>query len=225
MPRVSFIIPVLNEAPGIVSLLTKLQAQYPDAERVLVDGGSSDGTAALAAPYCHHLVRSAPGRALQMNAGARQAAGDYLLFLHADCEPGIDAGTLDNQLASAPQWGFCPVRLSGDELSYRVIGWFMNQRSRLTAVATGDQMLFVARQTFFRLGGFTEQPLMEDVEICKRLRREARPLVLPVPVAVSSRRWREHGVLRTVFTMWALRLAYVCGVAPERLHRSYYGSG
>lgn len=224
VPGASFVIPVLNEAQRIVALLRDLRERYPDLELLVVDGGSSDDSATLAAPYCDRLLRCDPGRARQMNAGAQAASGDYLLFLHADTVPTICASALENALAQQPTWGFCPVRLSGDEAVFRVISWFMNQRSRLSSVATGDQMLFVERQTFHATGGYADLPLMEDIALCKRLRRMARPHILPAPVLTSSRRWRDHGVLRTVLHMWALRLAYACGVSPVRLHRSYYGA-
>jgi rSAM/selenodomain-associated transferase 2 len=219
----SIIIPVLDEADRIAQLLRALRGRYPDMELLVVDGGSGDGTARIAEPLCDRLLTCDAGRARQMNKGAMAARGDYLLFLHADSLPTIDAPTLEQALSAAPVWGFCPVRLSGDERVFALISWFMNQRSRLTSVATGDQMLFVSRATFRRLGGFDDVPLMEDVALCKRLRRHASPCILPAPVVTSSRRWRERGVLRTVLHMWALRIAYVCGVPPQYLHRSYYG--
>jgi rSAM/selenodomain-associated transferase 2 len=225
LPAVSFVIPVLEEADRIAPLLRDLRARYPRAELLVVDGGSQDATVPIAEPLCDSLLHSAPGRARQMNTGAQAARGNYLLFLHADSMPMIDAAALDRALAARPLWGFCPVRLSGDEWVYRVISRFMNYRSRLTAVATGDQMLFADRAAFLKSGGFDDVPLMEDVALCKRLRRLARPSILPAPVVSSSRRWRERGVVRTVLHMWALRLAYVCGVPPRHLYRSYYGGG
>jgi rSAM/selenodomain-associated transferase 2 len=225
LPAVSFVIPVLDESDRIAPLLRDLRARYPGAELLVVDGGSHDATVELAAPLCDHLLHCAPGRAGQMNTGAQTAGGDYLLFLHADSMPTIHACALARALGTRPTWGFCPVRLSGDERVFRVISRFMNWRSRLTAVATGDQMLFVDRATFLESGGFDDVPLMEDVALCKRLRRRARPSILPSPVVSSSRRWRQRGVVRTVLHMWALRLAYSCGVSTRRLHRSYYGGG
>ena len=120
-------------------------------------------------------------------------------------------------------WGFCRVRLSGGRRAFRIIEWFMNQRSRLTSVATGDQMLFLRRSLFEDSGGFDDIPLMEDVAYSKRLRRVARPLIIPQPVQSSSRRWEQRGVARTVLSMWGLRLAYAMGVSPRRLWEHYYG--
>jgi rSAM/selenodomain-associated transferase 2 len=219
----AFVIPVLNEQDRIGGLLRQLGERYPEAELVVVDGGSKDRTVATALPLCTRLLIGEPGRAAQMNLGGRSCSADYLCFLHADSLPGVSAARLQSYLDNSPQWGFCRVRLSGRRPVFRVIEWFMNLRSRLTAVATGDQMLFLHRSVFDHSGGFDSIPLMEDVAYSKRLRRLARPLVIAEPVLSSSRRWEERGVLRTVFSMWGLRLAYVVGVSPARLWRHYYG--
>ncbi|RLQ23240.1 glycosyltransferase [Seongchinamella sediminis] len=224
-PTCSFIIPTLNEAGAIAGLLTELRAQYPRAQLVVVDGGSSDATCSLAQALCDLLLQSSPGRAAQMNAGLQAASGDYLFFLHADSLPSVPESALAGYLRASPRWGFCRLRLSGDEWWCRLISVFINGRSRLTRIATGDQMLFFQRASLLAAGGFDNQPLMEDVAICKRFRRDSRPLVISEPVSTSSRRWREYGVLRTVVTMWGLRLAYFLGVSPQRLWRYYYGGG
>lgn len=221
--RVSFVIPVLNEAAVIAALLTRLRERFPDSELIVVDGGSSDATVPLATPLCDQLLLSEPGRAAQMNLGGNAAGGDYLAFLHADSFPGVGAGELSDSLARGTYWGFCRVRLSGRRRAFRVIEWFMNQRSRLTRVATGDQMLFVQREVFQRNGGFEPIPLMEDIAYCKQLRRLSRPKIIREPVTTSSRRWEEGGVTRTVLRMWLLRLAYFLGASPSYLWRHYYG--
>lgn len=221
--RVSFVIPVLNEQARVADLLCDLRQRYPGSELIVVDGGSSDATVALALPLCDQLLLGERGRARQMNLGGQVASLPYIFFLHADSRPGTTAAAVEARLAQAPLWGFCRVRLSGQPFCFRVIEWCMNQRSRLTAVATGDQMLFVQKSVFDRTGGFDAIPLMEDVAFCKRLRRLARPAILPEPVLTSSRRWEEGGVVKTVLRMWLLRLGYVCGIAPDRLWRHYYG--
>lgn len=197
--------------------------RFPNAELLVVDGGSSDNTCELARPLCDTLLESAPGRARQMNVGSRQASGQYLFFLHADSVPQLDEARLQLYLVAKPSWGFCRLRLEGDEIAFRTISYFINLRSRLTRVATGDQMLFIEKEFLQRAGGFDEIPLMEDVALSKRLRQMASPQWITQPVITSSRRWREAGVLRTVLHMWCLRLAYFIGVSPEHLWQSYYG--
>lgn len=220
---VSFVIPVLNEEGNVKALLRDLRQRYPRSELIVVDGGSRDRTVALALPLCDQLLMSESGRARQMNLGGRVASSDYLVFLHADSRPGVSAEALQAYLALRPLWGFCRVRLSGVQPVFRVIEWCMNQRSRITRIGTGDQMLFVRKDLFDETGGFDCIPLMEDVAWCKRLRRLAPPLIALEPVVSSSRRWEEGGVIATVIRMWALRLAYVLGVAPITLWRHYYG--
>ena len=210
---------------GAVSraLAEDLRQRYPACELIVVDGGSRDQTVAAAMPLCDQLLIGEPGRAGQMNLGGGVARSEYLLFLHATAAPGFSGmpGALPGQ---QPEWGFCRVRLSGRRRSLRLIEWFMNLRSRLTSVATGDQMLFLRRDLFGTTGGFDAIPLMEDVAYCKRLRRRAAPLVIREPVTTSSRRWEESGVVATVVRMWLLRLAYFLGVSPQFLWRHYYGS-
>jgi rSAM/selenodomain-associated transferase 2 len=220
---VSFVIPVLNEGERIGSLLQRLRSAYPEAELVVVDGGSGDDTVKAAMPRCDLLLVGEQGRASQMNLGGRAACGEYLLFLHADSVPGVSADSLAGYLAQKPQWGFCRVRLSGSATAFRIIEWCMNLRSTMTGIATGDQMLYVRREIFDESGGFEPIPLMEDIAFCRRLRRIAFPRVMREPVLTSSRRWEAGGVVRTVLRMWALRLAYFLGASPARLWHHYYG--
>ena len=222
-PSFAFVVPVLNEASGIAELLERLARDFPAARRIVVDGGSTDATVARAMPYCEELLLEEPGRARQMNLGGRVCDADYLIFLHADSCPAFDAATMARALEDSPPWGFCPVRLSGDHWLLRWVERGINWRSRLTRVATGDQMLFLRRDVFAGQHGFADIPLMEDVELSKRLRRLAAPRVLSQPVLTSSRRWERRGILRTVVQMWAFRLAYACGVSPTTLWRLYYG--
>lgn len=222
-PSLSFVIPVLNEAERIGELLAVLAGDFPDAQRIVVDGGSSDDTVAAAFPGATQLLLGEAGRAAQMNLGARAASGDYLLFLHADSRPRFAAEAMNRLLAVQPEWGFFPLRLDGSRPVYRLLERAISLRSRYSSIGTGDQMLFLRRDLFLACGGFASIPLMEDVELCKRLRRRSAPLVPELAVLTSSRRWEQRGVLATVLQMWGLRLAYALGVAPDRLRRIYYG--
>ncbi|HEY6131599.1 MAG TPA: TIGR04283 family arsenosugar biosynthesis glycosyltransferase [Halioglobus sp.] len=219
----SFVIPVFNEQATIAGLLRDVRTRYPDCQLIVVDGGSSDRTVAEALPLCDQLLLGERGRARQMNLGGRAATAPYLFFLHADTRPALHVSELDAYLAQRPRWGFCRVRMDGARSCFRVIEWFMNQRSRLTSVATGDQMMFVEKNLFEQSGGFDDVPLMEDIAYCKRLRQLACPLVINQPVLTSSRRWETGGVIKTVVRMWLLRLAFFVGVTPSTLWRYYYG--
>ncbi len=214
---------MLNEQDGITGLLSTIADNFPSAQIIVVDGGSTDKTVIRALPLAHLLLTSVPGRSRQMNLGANASATDYLIFLHADSLPSFDETVLSKALSGAPVWGFCRARLSGERWAFRVIEWAMNTRSALTSIATGDQMLFVRREQLLGMGGYADIPLMEDIELCKRLRASAGPSLIQQAVLTSSRRWESKGVIATVIHMWCLRLAYFFGVSPHRLWRSYYG--
>ena len=221
LSAVTFVIPVLNEEGNIGALLRGLKTSYLACDCVVVDGGSSDDTVAEAEREGVCVLRCPPGRATQMNAGARLAQTPYLFFLHADTRLSITAQQLQSCLRAKPQWGFFKVRLSGARWTFRVVEWAMNQRSRLSRVATGDQVIFIRRDLFEKTGGYQAIPLMEDVEYCKRLRHIAAPMVVSHAVETSSRRWEQQGVVSTVIQMWCLRLAYFLGISPARL-KNYY---
>lgn len=160
------------------------------------------------------------GRARQMNMAAAVASGEFLLFLHADTRLPADFDP-DHLLLDEAIWGFFPVSLSGERLMFKIISRFINGRSRLSSVATGDQCLWVRRSLFLALGGFRDIPLMEDVALSKQLRRFGSPGIAGQPVCTSSRRWQQQGVWRTILLMWSLRLAYFLGLSPSRLARWY----
>lgn len=191
-------------------------------ELIVVDAGSTDGTARLAGPLADRVVQSSKGRAIQMNAGASVAKGGILLFLHADTRlPSSVLNGLDKFVQSNKAWGRFDVRLSGQGAMFRVIAWFMNQRSRLTGICTGDQALFVRREVFDALHGFENLPIMEDIEFSRRLRLVSRPFCIHEPVITDSRRWKQQGVWRTILLMWRLRWRYWRGESPETLAHSY----
>ena len=180
----------------------------------MVDGGSADGTAALAAGLCDRVLAAPRGRARQMNAGARDAKGDVLLFLHADTRLPANA----DELVRGHLWGRFDVRIDGRHPLLKLVAWSMNLRSRLTGIATGDQAIFVRRDAF---PGFPEQPLMEDVAFSKAMKRRAWPACLRAKAVTSGRRWESRGVLRTILLMWRLRASYAMGASPEDLARRY----
>ncbi len=225
-PVLSIVIPALNEAAGIEAVLQALQPlRARNIELVLADGGSRDRTAALARPWVDAAVDAPRGRALQMNAGAAQARADVLLFLHADTRlpPLADVLVLQavNRRGGGACWGRFDVRIEGRPWMLRVVAWLMNLRSRLSGIATGDQAIFVTREAFEQVGGFPVQPLMEDVEISRRLKRLGRPACLNARVCTSGRRWEQRGVWRTIVLMWRLRWRYWRGESPARLAEAY----
>lgn len=215
--------PVWREAASIQPFLQSLQPiRAAGHEVIVVDGGSEDGTVELAAPWCDRVLGSGTGRALQMNAGADVAQGNVLLFLHADTLlPDTVINHLEGFFSSPEQWGRFDVRLSGSRAIFRTVAWFMNRRSLLTGIATGDQAMFVRTQVFRALQGFAPIPLMEDVELSKRLRSLSRPYCVGDPVTTDSRRWEQEGVWRTIFLMWRLRWRYWRGESPESLAAAY----
>jgi rSAM/selenodomain-associated transferase 2 len=222
--KLSVIVPALNEAENVAAALAALQPLRAQGhELILVDGGSADGTPALARPWVDRLLVAERGRARQMDAGAAQASGDVLLFLHVDTGLPLGAEALIEGALSRPgkDWGRFDVRLSGAHPLLRVVETLMNWRSALTGIATGDQAIFVRRSAFTRSGGFPDMPLMEDIVLSKRLKRSSWPVRLRQRVVTSSRRWEQQGVLRTVVLMWRLRLAFFLGTDPRLLKRLY----
>jgi len=222
--RLSIIVPALDEAERIGALLTGLQAMRArGADVIVVDGGSTDATPTLAAPLADRVIAAPRGRARQMNAGAAQARGEVLLFLHADTTLPDDADwhILDSLRQGKRVWGHFDVRINGRARTLRMVAALMNLRSRLSGIATGDQALFMTRAAFESVGGFPDQPLMEDIELSRRLLTLSRPACLPGPAITSGRRWETRGVWRTIFLMWRLRWLYARGVAPARLAERY----
>ena len=220
--KLSVIVPALDEADGIASMLQTLAPLRAGGHEVIVvDGGSVDATAAIASRFADQVIQAPRGRALQMNAGAALAGGHALLFLHADTRLPENALQFVLDALARRGWGRFDVRIEGRSPWLSVVAFFMNWRSRLTGIATGDQAIFVRRELFAAAGGFPEIPLMEDVELSARLRKISMPACIPARVVTSGRRWERRGVLRTVLLMWRLRLAYFFGARPEDLARRY----
>jgi rSAM/selenodomain-associated transferase 2 len=222
-PALSVVMPALNEAAGIAATLAALQPlRARGVEIVLADGGSTDGTAQLAAPWVDAVTTSPRGRAVQMNAGAALARADAMLFLHADTRlPPLADVLVLQALAGGADWGRFDVRIAGRPWMLHVVATLMNLRSRLSGIATGDQAMFITRAAFDRVGGFPVQPLMEDIELSRRLKRLSRPACLRARVCTSGRRWEQRGVWRTIVLMWRLRWRYWRGDSAARLAEAY----
>jgi rSAM/selenodomain-associated transferase 2 len=218
----SVIVPTLNEE-GVLSATLHRARQPGVREIIVVDGGSTDATRAIATQFADLVVSTPAGRATQMNAGAERAGGDLLLFLHADTL--VPDGFARAALAACALPGIIggrfDVRLEPSSPLLRLTGELMNWRSRLTGIATGDHAIFVRRDVFEQLGGYARIPLMEDIDLSRRMKRSGGIACLRQRVISSSRRWRANGVVRTILLMWSLRALYYCGVSPDRLQRVY----
>ena len=230
--RFSIIIPVLNEAEGLPGFLGHLASLcWRDSEVIVVDGGSEDSSRQAALRAGVQVICSERGRARQMNAGAAVAQGDILLFLHADtllpntAEPAIETAIRRGGGTQKNIWGRFDVSISGYSSMLWVVASLMNWRSRVSGIATGDQAMFMTRQTFELVGGFPDQPLMEDVELSKRLLTLSGPICLTDRVVTSGRRWEAHGVWRTIWLMWRLRWLYWRGLPACELAKLYRWPG
>ena len=221
--RTLVVVPVLNETAALSHQLDALDAlRSMGAQVLLVDGGSTDGTVQLARDAGFDVLASVRGRAQQMNAGARAASSDLLVFLHVDTRlPDGALHLIGHHLNSKRGWGRFDVRIVGHSPWLKVISFCMNWRSRLTGIATGDQTFFMTRDIFEKVGGFPEQPLMEDIEMSKRLKRLSPPVCLSNRAETSGRRWEKRGVWKTIFLMWRLRWAYWRGVPATELAHLY----
>jgi rSAM/selenodomain-associated transferase 2 len=222
MRRLTIVMPVLDEAAiiaGALQALAPLRAR--GAEVIVVDGGSGDGTPALATPLADRVIVAPRGRGAPMNAAAALGSGEALVFLHADTALPDNADCLIAAALGQRAWGRFDLRIAGRHPFLAVIARLINWRSRLTGIATGDQAIFATREAFAAVGGFPDLPLMEDIAISRRLKRLCRPYCIGIPAVTSGRRWEYHGVIRTIFLMWRLRLAYYLGVEPTGLAAQY----
>jgi rSAM/selenodomain-associated transferase 2 len=219
----SVIVPILNEAESIAATLSALRAGAPQAEIIVVDGGSEDDSQTAVTGLCDILVQSPRGRARQLNAGATRASGQILAFVHADTiVPATFAADIQTAMRnSAVVGGRFDLALDAPRFPYRLIGWLISLRSRLSRTGTGDQAIFVKREVFQHLGGFPQIEICEDLDFTRRLKRAGAITCLRSQVVTSARRWQRAGVIRTVVRMWVIRLSYLAGVSPARLRRWY----
>jgi rSAM/selenodomain-associated transferase 2 len=220
--NISVVIPVLNEEKTIAATLRAL-VQVAPHEIIIVDGGSIDRTLEICRHHGVKILMSARGRARQMNAGAKEACGDALLFLHADTR--LPPTALDDIQRALREpcclGGRFDVQLDGEHWILKVVGALINCRSRLTKVGTGDQAIFVRREVFERIGGYPDIALMEDIAFCRALKRRGEIACLRTRVVTSARRWESDGVWRTIVRMWTLKFLYLAGVPPARLKQFY----
>ena len=232
---ISIIIPIRNEADNLPQLFDNINSLKPSPQQViLVDGGSEDNSLAITQRYIEELildnksainwqaVESVAGRAAQMNTGAALATSEVLLFLHADTQLPIDAISEVAAAIETAEWGRFDVQLDSRQPMLWVVSTMINWRSRLSDIATGDQAIFIKRALFKQIGGYPKQALMEDVELCKRLKGIAKPACLKSKVITSARRWQQHGTWRTIILMWQLRFDYWRGVSTDNIKARYY---
>ncbi|MFQ5456641.1 MAG: TIGR04283 family arsenosugar biosynthesis glycosyltransferase [Nitrospirota bacterium] len=221
--KISIIIPILNEEAIIEETLNRLKRLIGDYEVIVVDGGSSDNTPDIAMRLADIFLTSEMGRAIQMNRGAKAGGGDVLLFLHADTAISDDSFQRIQTALSERSviGGRFDIEFDNNSLIYRFLAWTINLRSRISKISTGDQAIFIRRDVFFKMGGYPEISLMEDVEFTKRMKRRGKISCIRKKVITSARRWEKMGLIRTVFLMHYLRLLYFLGVKPEILKRCY----
>lgn len=219
---VSIIIPTLNEEGSINRLLQQLQMYRQQGhEVIIVDGGSKDNTCSISKKLSDKLIESNPGRAAQMNTGAEEASNNILWFLHADTFLPENAIEPIQKTLIHYDWGRFNIKLSGSNSLFRIIEKMINLRSCFVGIATGDQGIFVKRETFKRVNGYSILPLMEDVDLSKKLKIISKPACLKERLITSSRRWERNGILSTVFLMWRLRFLFWIGVSADKLAVQY----
>lgn len=223
MIQATIIIPTHNEASNIRYCLTQLKhLQEKGFEIILVDGSSTDNTPQLAKDLCDTIIITPAGRAQQMNTGALHAHGETLFFLHADTQLPKDFAELPAYIQKKSlYWGRFDVELSSDQKIFKIIANMMNLRSRITGICTGDQVFFMSKSLYKLSGGYPEIALMEDIAMSKKLKVICAPFCLRQKVQTSSRRWEQHGIIKTIIKMWYLRLAYFIGIDPKKLAQQY----
>ncbi len=220
-PALSIVIPVLNDAPRLHALLGTLERLLPAAEIIVVDGGSHD-LLRDELPGSVRWIRTEASRGKQLRRGAEMASAEWLWLVHADSviSERVVAELVGYLDKPGSRWGRFDVAI--DQLP--IVSWFANTRSALTGICTGDQGIFVSREALRSVGGVPDQPLMEDIELSRRLKRRGAPARLREPIVTSSRRWMNRGIAVCVLQMWWFRLRYWAGASPTALAADYYGA-
>ena len=224
---ISIIIPVLNEAAIIQPTLLQLQGNS-DIEIIVVDGGSKDRTLTLAKQTGVKVISVAGrGRAAQMNAGANMARGDILLFLHIDTQLPPDFLNLVVKTLAQPEViaGAFELAIEGEDGSLRWLEMLVKVRSHFLSLPYGDQAIFIRKQIFADMGGFSDLPIMEDFEFVQRLKRQGKIAIAPAAVHTSGRRWQKLGVWKTTLINQLVILGYYLGISPTKLRNFYRSRG
>jgi uncharacterized protein len=220
---VGVIIPTLNEERLIAQTIASCGNGIGAREVIVADGGSEDDTLRIAAAAGAATVRAPRGRARQMNAGAKAATSDVLLFLHADTTLPAGFALAVTRSLEDPRvvCGAFSMEIDNPDPLLRLVSGLSTFRSRLLALPYGDQAIFVRRRVFEQVGGFADLPLLEDAELCGRLKTAGRLRILSERVTTSGRRWRTEGAGKVILRNWAIGLAYAFGVSPRALARLY----
>ncbi|NEQ72848.1 MAG: glycosyltransferase family 2 protein [Okeania sp. SIO2C9] len=224
MTSISIIIPVLNEVSTITQTISTAQtAKDKDIEIIVVDGGSNDGTIELIKCLNIQVISSVPGRATQMNCGAKIARGKILLFLHGDTLLPSNFDRMLEEILVKPKIiaGAFELSIRGTKKSLRIVERMVNWRSRYLQMPYGDQGIFLPAKIFQEIGGFPEIPIMEDFELIRQLKKRGKIAIVPTPVFTSGRRWQKLGILKTTLINQIVIIAYLLGVSPKRLARFY----
>ena len=221
-PAISIIIPTLNEAESIATIMKSAQAGT-GVEIIVADGKSSDGTGELAKGLGARLLTITGGRAKQVNGGAKAASSDVLLFLHGDTRlpAGFDKHVLNLLTVPGTVAGAFELGIDGRETGLRIIEKLANFRSRFFQMPYGDQAIFLKASLFRSIGGLPDIPIMEDFVFMRRVKKEGRVVIAPVAVTTSSRRWKELGIPKTTLINQVVLLAYFLGSDHKRLARWY----
>lgn len=222
---ISIIVPTLNEEKLLGGLLTSLQ-EHNGLEIIVTDGGSTDRTLEIAENAKVEIVHSRPGRGFQQNAGAEAASYDTFVFLHCDTRPPHNFPKTINEILNEPETvaGAFRLKIDTDSIACRLIEWGANVRSSLFKMPYGDQAIFTRKEIFKRVGGFPDQPFLEDLELVRRLKRAGRIRIARSYVSTSERRWQRLGPFRTTLLNQIILIAYTCGASPVKLQRLYYRS-
>jgi len=218
--RISIVVPALDDEEAVAHHLPPLVAT--GAEVIVADGGSRDQTATRAETLGGRVVPSAPGRGVQLNAGAAEAKAEILLFVHADTRLPTEAlERVCQAIDDGAIGGGFKVRFATDRGVLKFGAWLINRRTAITRVPLGDQAQFATRAAFDALGGFEDWPILEDLSFGRRLKRHGRTSLIDIPVTTSPRRFERKGVLRTIATNWLIWALFFAGASPHRLARLY----